>query len=112
MFIAVAYPYLLFRVTLDSTRRPLMNGGGRRRKKVAIFAVWRQSSMSLRVLISLLLLIAVVPVFVALALAWRELKFPSAQLKSPSTQPRSAGERSRDDPRRRFAPIHGVRNVN
>jgi len=68
--------------------------------------------MSLRVLISLLLLVAVVPVFVTLALAWRELKFPSAQLKSPSTQPRSAGERSRDDPRRRFAPTHGLRNVN
>ena len=61
--------------------------------------------MSLRVLISLLLLIAVVPVFVVLALAGRELK-------SPSTQPRSVGERSRDDPRRRFVPTHGLRNVN
>jgi hypothetical protein len=61
--------------------------------------------MSLRVLVALLLLIALVPVFGALALAWRELK-------SPSIQPRNAGERSRDDPRRRFVPSHVWRNVN
>ena len=35
--------------------------------------------MSLRVLVSLLLLIVLVPVFVALALAWKELKSPGTR---------------------------------
>jgi hypothetical protein len=35
------------------------------------------------------------------------------ELKSPSTQPRErVGERSRDDPKRRFVRTHVWRNVN
>jgi hypothetical protein len=60
--------------------------------------------MSLRVLTALLLLIVLLPIVGALAVAWMDLQ-------SSSSQPH-VGERSRNDPKRRFVRTHVWRNVN
>jgi hypothetical protein len=56
--------------------------------------------LSLRFMVTFLLLVVLVPLFETLAAAWKELK-------SPSTQPLTSivTERSREDTRRRSVPV-------
>jgi hypothetical protein len=62
--------------------------------------------MILHVLVSLLMFVVLFPLFVAMAVAWKELKSPSAP------QHTHVRQRPRDDTKPRFVRHHVLRNVN